>query len=685
MKRKSYQTWRVVLGLILILTFVPWVLTSLQAQREMPVSKPGQYRGYSQPIYNQWLRTSQYVAVRDGTKLAVDIFRPARNGKPVDDPLPVIWTQDRYHRADLEKGKLMTQLDQMPWLQTVIKHGYVVGVVDIRGGGASFGTWPAPFTRKEALDAYDITEWFAAQPWCSGRVGMYGRSYLGITQYMAASTAPPHLKAIFPEMAMFDLYSFVYPGGVFHNDFATHWSQSVKELDTTKPAAPVDGDRNGVWLAKALAQHKTVKEIFDLLAPPPYRDSRSKVTNSKPYFELSPSGHLSQIKRSGVAVYHLAGWYDMWPRDALVWFKNLDHPQKIVIGPWSHSQSDGFDLAAEHLRWYDYWLKDIDNGVTKEPPIYYYTMGAPPGKEWRSAGQWPLPNQKPTRYYFERGPSGSIDSANDGWLSTQPPTSPTGQDDYTVDYSTTSGTATRWTKGYAGPFGYPDMRANDKKALTYTTPLLNSDVEVTGHPIVHLWVTSSAKDGDFFAYLEEVGEDGYSHYLTEGTLRASHRATSPPPFEYLGLPYHRSFEPDVADLPNKPVELVFDLHPTSNLFKTGRRIRVTITGADKDNALTPKLSPPPRVSLYRNALYASYIMLPIIPAAAGATPAAGRVSMGAVILGGASWPFIIAIVLVATAIGLLLVFKFNGKPASCGSQPRPRLERSAGRLDTACI
>jgi putative CocE/NonD family hydrolase len=154
---------------------------------------------------------------------------------------------------------------------------------------------------------------------------------------------------------------------------------------------------------------------------------------------------------------------------------------------------------------------------------------------------------------------------------------------------------------------------NDEKGLTYTTPPLAAEVEVTGHPVVHLWVTSSARDGDFFVYLEDISEASYSKYITEGNLRASHRAISTAPYGYLGLPYHRSYAEDIADLPGQPVELVFDLLPTSYVFDAGHRIRVTITCSDKDTGLTPQLDPPPTVHLYRKADHASYIVLPIIP------------------------------------------------------------------------
>jgi putative CocE/NonD family hydrolase len=262
-------------------------------------------------------------------------------------------------------------------------------------------------------------------------------------------------------------------------------------------------------------------------------------------------------------------------------------------------------------RWYDYWLKGIDNGIMEEPPIRYYTIDAPKGRQWRSSHTWPPESSAYQKYYFHAGPSGSVRSVNDGILSRKKPVTNKGDDSYKVDYSTTSGTATRWTSGGVKP-NYPDMRNNDRKGLTYTTAPLKRAVEVTGHPIVHLWIISSDDDGDFFAYLEEVDKNGVSHYLTEGMLRASHRKLHSAPFNNLGLPYHRSFQEDIEKLPSEPVELIFDLIPVSKMFNEGHRIRITITCADKDNASTPVKNPAPTVHLFRNTSYTSFVELPIV-------------------------------------------------------------------------
>ncbi|OGD20576.1 MAG: hypothetical protein A2W03_07940 [Candidatus Aminicenantes bacterium RBG_16_63_16] len=620
-----------VIGLFLALT--------LSAQESPPplnqkISAPGRYQGYSAPLYKEWVRSSQYVPVRDGTRLAVDIIRPSRDGQPVAEPLPVIWTFTPYGRAArLPDGRLMSQMEQLPWLPEVSRHGYVVAAADIRGTGASFGHIEGNFIPQEAADAFDITEWLAAQPWSTGKIGMFGISYLGITQYMAASVAPPHLVAIMPDMAMFDLYSFTYPGGVYQDNFLADWSGLVKMLSTVQPAAPVDEDKDGGLLKAALAEHQANRYPVDYAVPSPFRDSPlGGTTPIRPFIDWSPHAFLKGLQGAGsrVAVYHVAGWFDMWSRDAVTWFNNFRNPQKLIIAPWSHSHDFAkgwkatvepltgfvpkFDYAAEQLRWFDYWLKGINNGVMNEDAVHYFTMGAAEGKAWKSARQWPLPEVRSEAYYFQAGPSGSVRSGNDGFLSRKQPSGYSGMDDCVIDYTTSSGPSTRWHNGRGGDFGYSDMAGNDAKGLTYTTAPLEAAVEVTGHPVVHLWVTSTADDGDFFAYLEEVDETGFSHYISEGVLRASHRRLAAAPYSYMNLPYHRSFKEDIGPLPKgQAVELVFDLLPTSNIFDPGHRIRLTITGSDQTSFLTPELSPPPRVSVFRNRKMASFVELPVVP------------------------------------------------------------------------
>lgn len=604
----------------LVLPLAPLIMnTDVLARESERVSRFGEYKGYSTEIYDSWVRTSQYLTMRDGIKLAADTIRPAKKGKVAEESLPVLWSHTRYRRAVIDKEGTLRSMADSPLGQLLLKHGYVLAAVDVRGAGASFGTYMGAFTREETQDAYEITEWLASQPWCDGHVGMIGGSYLGVTQLMAASAKPPHLKAIFPMVALFDIYSLVYHGGVYLDDFLKTWSDLTRVLDTEKTAAPVDADNDETLLKAAIAAHRSNRSVYEMFSTLKFRDSRENSTAARLYYEWHPAALIEKINQSGVSMYLWCGWFDSFTRDGFLMFRNFTAPRKLVIGAWSHAPRDpeiardSAIAAIEHLRWFDYWLKGIDNGIMDEMPITYHVMKAVKDNEWRTARQWPLPGEQPTQYYFHKGPSGSVNSTNDGKLSVEMPQTSSGKDDYIVNYTTSSGQETRWDNAVGGGFSYPDLTKNDEKGLTYTTETLMEDVEITGHPVVHLWVSSTATDGDFFVYLEEVDSEGFSHYISEGTLRASHRALHQPPYDNLGLPYHRSHEEDVIDLiPGEPVELIFDLQPTSNIFDAGHHIRLTITCADKDNALTPDLSPPPLVSVFRNADHASYVLLPVI-------------------------------------------------------------------------
>jgi hypothetical protein len=162
------------------------------------------------------------------------------------------------------------------------------------------------------------------------------------------------------------------------------------------------------------------------------------------------------------------------------------------------------------------------------------------------------------------------------------------------------------------------MRANDAKALTYTTPPLPVDVEVVGYPIAHLWLAADAPDLDVFVYLEHVDRSGASTYVTEGTLRASHRALSEAPFKNLGLPFHSHYRSDLAPLPaGEPVELDIAMLPRGYRFPEGSRIRIAIAFADRDNFDTPVRNPPPELRVLRDSAHASFVTLPILPARHG--------------------------------------------------------------------
>jgi hypothetical protein len=289
------------------------------------------------------------------------------------------------------------------------------------------------------------------------------------------------------------------------------------------------------------------------------------------------------------------------------------------MGPWSHAAPDsamgveqGRITVAEQHRWFDRWLKGIQNGVDTEPPVRYAVIDDRATWSWRSADRWPPAGVTNTTYYFGAGPSGSVKSANDGLLA---PTAPAtgGRDQYRVDLTTTTGNASRWDNAVGqGPMRYPDMAPNDARALTYTTEPLSADLTIVGHPVVTLYVSSNQPDGDFYALLEEVDTLGVSRYVTEGMLRASQRERREAPWNNLGLPWQRVNASDAKPLaPGEVAELVFDLLPTATLFNAGHRIRVTIMGADADNTEPPPVRGWPTIAVHRTAQHRSAIQLPI--------------------------------------------------------------------------
>ena len=391
----------------------------------------------------------------------------------------------------------------------MLRHGYVVAAVDARGSGASFGKFEGMFSTHETDDAYDVTEWLGTQPWSNGKVGMYGRSYLSFTQYLAASRKPPHLKAIFPEVGGTDMYELIYRGGIYHGPFIEMWSKIVRELDVDKPALPVDEDKNGALLKAAVEQHKANRNAADLYAALPFRDSADASSGVRVFRDWTPITFLKEIQESAIPVYLLDGWYDRYVRDEAILFNNLDNPKRLTIGPWTDTQNDRLDFGAELLRWWDYWLKGIDNGIMKEDPVHYFVIGVPKATEWRSAKAWPLPTERRTKYWLGAKT-----------LATAAPTGKRREGRIHGGLLGRGLTRPRWTLGHT----FPELSAHDANGLTWTTPPLSAAVEVTGHPIAHLWVFSTP-DADVFVYLEDINEKGKSRYVSEGSprLEPSHR------------------------------------------------------------------------------------------------------------------------------------------------------------------
>jgi len=570
----------------------------------------GVYEGYSTERFDGWETHSTYVEMRDGVILAVDIMRPTRNGEVTDEALPLVWTHSRYHRRML--GRPMAEV--VPYLQRLLRHGYVVAAAGVRGSGASLGVYEGLFSDAETSDAIELIEWFAEQPFCDGNIGMYGGSYLGITQYMAASRAPGALKAIFPDVAALDMYDTVHPGAVYRSDMMNHWADLTAQLDTVIPAAPVDGDEQGDLLAQAVAEHAQNWEVRKEYSAGLFRDHDIPTLSWRDH---GPIGCLEEINEARIPAYHCNGWFDVFAMDAVLWFANFEGPQRLVMGDWSHAQMTDERIRITNVethRWFDRWLKGIENGVELEEPIRYALMVDPGEMIWETAGQWPPKGTRPLTLHFWDGPSRSVASSNDGRLMRAAP-SEASFDHYAIDASTTTGTATRWDNavGAATAMDYAILASNDTKCLTYTTPELDEDLVVVGHPVVTLWLTAEKGDANLHVLLEELDDKGEVTYVTEGVLRASQRRLAKAPFDNLGLPYQRCFEEDAEAVPSdEPVEVSMDLLPTAAVFNAGHRLRVSVMGADADNTRASTLVDN-SIRVFLGPGRGSRIELPVMP------------------------------------------------------------------------
>ncbi|HKP57938.1 MAG TPA: CocE/NonD family hydrolase [Polyangiales bacterium] len=563
------------------------------------VSKPGEYSGYSEKKYNGYALSSEYAAMRDGVKLAVDLYRPKEmNGKVTETPLPVLWMHTPYNRRTFSSsaGSGVSGLYYPGAAAKLVDYGYVVAVVDFRGLFASYGK-NAGYNRGEwmdaaRMDAYDVTEWLAKQPWSTGKIGMWGCSATGGSQMQALTVAPPSLKAVFPMSCEFDVYPFGVPGGMSAGSGDTKtppMSGGGALRDAT--AQGVDGDTGGAQLRAAIADHSGNIENAGYV---PFRDSVASAIPEKWWIKSSPHTYLDAINESGIAVYAAANWDEAATKyGAFFTVNNLKNPTKLVVGPLAHcawfsvEKDYGFDITVEEHRFFDYWLKGIENGVMDEDKVYYYTYNEAKGQEWRSSPVWPLANEKRVEYFL-----------GTKTLSTAAPMAASGKDDAQVDYTVAMGTTS--TTAPSNPNG-----------IAYTSEPLTADVRVTGHPLAKLWVSSTATDGDFIATLQDVGPSGtITSYNMHGRLRASLRKEAPAPYNNLGLPWHPFGMGDVMPLtPGEPTLLQFDLLPISIVFKSGHRIQVKLSFAD---SATPRVTPAPTVSIYHDATHASSITLPII-------------------------------------------------------------------------
>ncbi len=549
--------------------------------------------------YPDVVRNSLYVPVRDGTRLAVNIYRPANGSVAVASRLPVIFVFTPYRaRFWSEDGKVHeTALEDRLALRSLIRAGYVVAVADIRGKGASFGHRRGFQDRTEAYDGYDLVEWLANQPFSTGMVGMVGCSYLGGTTFHTASTAPPALKAVFIGATDLDKYDFVRNGGIT----AQFNTRPDEPASVDLASIPVDADKDGSLLRQAVAQHAADTPMGPLWYGMPYRDSVSKLTGNAFWDEVGVYNYLDAIRRAHIATYFWGNWHDEPTAQVLLGAANLGG--KFLAGPGNHCAAPpGFDFTGEVTRYFDRYLKGIDNGIEREPRATYWVEGLDGKGGYVHSSQLPGIRSHPLPFFLTGTKSGTAKSANDGSLALAPENT-AAIDSFAVDYDLPP---PEYFAFWAGPM--------DDKGLSYTTAPITAPLKLIGFPVAHLTVSSDNPSADVWVYLDLIGPGGKDDVVSFGRLKLSHHKLAEAPYRTLGLPWHSGLEADNdPPAPGRDVALSIALTPISRVIPAGARLRFTIAGADprQRNLKQIELRPAPKITVRRGGLDASRIDLPL--------------------------------------------------------------------------
>lgn len=620
------------------------------------------------------VRTSRYLMMRDGIRIAVDVHLPKRLGNA---KLPTVVRSTCYSRA-LEfrfPFNLLLHGGPLDGLYRKTRHfilgrGYAWIDVDARGSGASFGWRPCPWSPDEVADGAEIVDWIVSQPWSNGRVGAVGNSYDGTAAEFLAITGHPAVKAVVPRYSLFDAFADIgFPGGVHQTWVTEVWEQLnramqldrfhdavelsarmfVKAIRTraadekrsvlgligqildreplyrllsscakaiTRGVRPVDSDQGRVLAKQAIAEHTSNDDIHAGALRTMCRDD-TDVAPSDPEMTVdafSPHTHVATLKASPAAVYSYSGWFDgAYPNSAIKRHLALARPgDRLMIGPWDHGgwrnvspfanrKASRFPHDVELLRFFDHHLNGLDNEIGDEFPIHFFTMGE---ERWKATTVWPPVEVETISYYL----------APDGRLDESRPDSVHGTDEYRVDPATGTGGNSRWRAQMGVAGRYPDRARRDAKLHTYTSHVLESALEVTGHPVLRLFLCSSAGDGAVFAYLEDVDAADCVSYVTEGQLRLAHRALSRDvrPDAAGQTPMHSFRKVDTTPMvANETAEVIFDLLPTSYRFDAGHRIRLALAGADCDHFDLIGAEQQPLLQIERSATYHSRVELPI--------------------------------------------------------------------------
>ena len=517
------------------------------------------------------------VPMRDGVMLATDVYRPAGAG-----PFPVVMMRLPYNK---EQPVLLFLAGD---ILRVAQAGYAVVVQDCRGTWASEGEFSPYF--QEAEDGADAIAWAAAQVWSTGDVGMMGASYYGATQWLAATQAPPALKAIAPFITT-DQYheKWTYQGGAFQLGFMLQWaSVTFGVAEAVRRVMRGAGDATGVGSAIGAADavaanywHLPLCKLPEVANLTPYvKDWLAHPDYDDYWRAAAPCEHYENITTPAL---NFGGWYDLFLGGTLANYAAMKGrtPQKLVIGPWVHGYNGGVyparnfglmahdgvaDVTAAQIRWFDHFLKGQANGVLDEPPVKIFVMGP---DVWREEADWPLPDTDWQQWYLHSAGSAGT-KAEDGVLAKHTPGDEPA-DSYLYDprnpVPTVGGASFLPGLFIAANAGPRDQREVEQRAdvLCYTSEVLTADMEVTGPVRLVLYVSSSAVDTDFTGKLVDVHPDGTALILTDGILRAR---------------YRESLRTQKLMTPGEVYRIEIDLVATANVFAAGHRIRLEVSSAN---------------------------------------------------------------------------------------------------------
>jgi putative CocE/NonD family hydrolase len=494
------------------------------------------------------------VTMRDGARLSTNVYLPDASGR-----FPALLVRTPYN-----KGTYL-----IASYKTFLEHNFAVVVQDVRGRHGSDGRFGS--ITQETLDGDDTLNWIARQGWSNGKVGMVGGSYLGIAQWRAALANNPHLMAIFPVVSGSDEYRdrFYSRGGAVKLGHRLHWISDNLKLPW--PFSPDFNDYIRHMPIRTADKIATGREV-DF-----WQDALDHPTRDEWWRARSTWERLSEIRTPAFIV---AGWYDNYVEgdlEAFAWLSRRSSAHRLLVGPWPHSQTAPFpsgitfgkDSGAPtrqyQLDWFNYWMRGPHpKPEFRFPRVRIFVMGI---NQWRDEDEWPLSRARMTSWYLDSN-KGANTLNGDGRVG---PEMPQREDSDRFVYDprrpvpTAGGSLCCDPKVL--PWGPVDQRAVESRedVLVYTSAALKQDLEVTGTVRVQLWVSSSAPDTDFTAKLVDVFPNGHARNLCDGILR---------------LRYREGLENVRIGKPGEMYSITFDVGPTSNVFRSGHRIRLDISSSN---------------------------------------------------------------------------------------------------------